>query len=510
VRRIMNRRRKVFEGEVSCWLRPGGVAESLCGNRRERCGVLQPETVEDVQRIVSAASKASGEVKLQPISCGKNWGFGSNLASEDGVYMLDLSALDAIRSLDLESHSVELEPGVTQGQLYETLSREGNTHYFNVTGAGLRTSIIGNALERGIGYFGQRHLDVLDLEIVLPSGERTRTSRLQAEFVKPSSGGLGPDPSGLFFQSNFAVVTAATIALQRRPEVLGGILCAISDPDLLEPLVTAISDLMAEGACYGAPHVFNRERVVTTLSPHLNQAQAAQFSSSVGPWTALIPIRGSKAVFAASAQELQARLRSLGNIQVIADDRQSDGNLGGLLHGQPSDFALASVAYSVFGHCSALNAPLEATGAGLIHVAPIVAFRGQTIRELERLTHETLRRHYRESVPLSLNVLSARTAALIVSLGFDRRSALNAAAAHRAADDLLQSYLRAGLMPYRLGLGQAEQLPPMAGPWPKIFRNIQQILDPQGCMASSRYDALWRRESAAKAPETSKMLEACA
>ena len=50
------------------------------------------------------------------------------------------------------------------------------------------------------------------------------------------------------------------------------------------------------------------------------------------------------------------------------------------------------------------------------------------------------RRHGYSAVPLSLNALSARTAALIVSLGFDRRCPQKTRAAHRAAEDLLESY----------------------------------------------------------------------
>ena len=506
----MNDRSKIFESEVSRWLKPGGVAESLCGNRRERSGVIHPGNVEDVQRILYAASKAQGTVKLQPISCGRNWGFGSDLATENGVYTLDLSALDKIRSLDLGSHCAELEPGVTQGQLYDALSRRGNSHYFNVTGAGLGASIIGNALERGIGYSGQRHLDLLDLEIVLSSGERTRTTRFQTGLAKCSYlGGLGPDPTGLFCQSNFGVVTSATIALHRRPEVLGGILCGISRPEFFSPLIAAISDLIAEGACYGVPHIFNRERIVTTLSPHFDQAEATKLASSVAPWTALIPIRGSKGVFAASAQELETRLKPLGDIQVVGDPQERDSKLSSLIQGRPSDLALASVAFSVFGHSSPINAPLEASGAGLIHVTPIMAFCAQTVTEAERLTRETLHRHGYKAVPLSLNALSARTAALIVSVGFDRRSLQKTKAAHRAADDLLETYLRAGLLPYRLGLVQGDHLPQMDRPWPGIFRDIQRILDPCGCMASSRYEPLWKKDTPTYVAGTPKEADLC-
>ena len=89
------------------------------------CGVLTPTCVADVQRIAQAASRAKGAVKLQPLSCGKNWGFGSDLPATDGVYILNLSALRRIRSLSLESHCADIEPGVTQGQLDAALEQEG-------------------------------------------------------------------------------------------------------------------------------------------------------------------------------------------------------------------------------------------------------------------------------------------------------------------------------------------------------------------------------------------------
>ena len=487
---------KIFESEVSRWLSPGGIVESLCGNRRVRWGVIRPQSVADVQCILYAASKAAGAVKLQAISCGRNWGFGSGLPTRNGAYTLDLSALKSIRSLDLRSHCAELEPGVTQGQLDDALRRHGSTHYFNVTGAGLGASIIGNALERGIGYSGQRHLDLLDLEVVLPTGKIARTSRFQALSLNGAYlGGLGPDPTGLFCQSNFGVITSATIALHRRPEVMGGVMCRIADPDCFPDLISAISDLIAEGACYGVPHIFNRERIVTTLSPHLDEAQAAELRSSAAPWTALIPIRGSKGVFAAHAQHLEALLKPLGQIQVLGGVQDADLKLSNLVQGRPSDLALASVAYSVFGNSSAINAPVEANGAGLIHVTPIVGLCAQTVREVEGLTLQTLRWHGYKAIPLSLNALSARTAALIVSIGFDRRSSQKTEAAHRAADDLLETYLHAGLVPYRLGLEEGNQLPQMNGPWPEIFCAMQRVLDPGGCMAPSRYEPLWRKNS---------------
>jgi hypothetical protein len=82
-------------------------------------------------------------------------------------------------------------------------------------------------------------------------------------------------------------------------------------------------------------------------------------------------------------------------------------------------------------------------------------------------------------------------AALIVSVGFDRRCPEKTTTARRAATDLLRTYVRAGLLPYRLGLGQADLLPQMERPWPRILSEMQRIFDSSGCMAPSRYETLW-------------------
>ena len=469
--------------------------ESLCGHRRQRAGVLQPTCVADVQQIVRAAARAKGAVKLQPLSCGKNWGFGSDLPASDGVYILNLSALRKIRFLNLKGHCAEVEPGVTQGQLDDALGQEGGTHYFNVTGAGLGASVLGNALERGIGYSGQRHLDLLDLEIVLPSGEVGRTSRFQ--LLSQSGAGLngpGPDPTALFCQSNFAVVTAATIALHRRPEVMGGVICRLSSGNLMPDLIATVSELMAEGATCGVPHIFNRARILTTLCPHLTEAQADELQSTAAAWTALLPLRGSRAVFAAAAEYLKSRLAPIGNVEVLSDGEKV--KLSSLVLGHPSDLTLASVSFSVFGRAAPPDVPLEASGAGLIHITPMVPLRGEMISYVERQTTKTLRRHGYNQTPLSINAVTARQAALIVSLGFDRRCAHRMKAAHRAAQDLLELYSSSGLISYRLGLGQADQMPSMGPPWPRIFSELQRIFDPDECLAPSRYEPLWKREAA--------------
>jgi hypothetical protein len=52
-------------------------------------------------------------------------------------------------------------------------------------------------------------------------------------------------------------------------------------------------------------------------------------------------------------------------------------------------------------------------------------------------------------------------------------------------------------------------LPQMNEPWPEIFCAMQRILDPSGCMAPSRYEPLWRKDSRIDPENTPEETELC-
>ncbi len=481
-----------FRSEVAKWLLPTGTIESVCGRKRCVAGTIVPRSVCDVQLIMSAATRAAGTVQIFPYSKGRNWGFGSKLPLAENVYALDLSRLNRIRSTAVERHSVELEAGVTQGQLDEWLGASGHTHFFNVTGAGLEASVIGNALERGIGYSGSRYLDLLDLEIVLPSGEVVRTSKHGCLADLGYAPTLGPEVGGLFAQSNFGVVTAARLRLFKRPERMGGVLCRIHKAERLPQLIDGISELLAEGVGYGVPHIFNRERIITSFAPHMTDDERAGLEKSAAEWTALLPVKGSHSLFNSSAEVLEHRLGEIGEVEVLSDAPGKGGTrLSSLLQGRPTDFPLASVAYSVFGTRAGGTVDLDGSPAGLIHITPMVPLEGTAVVDALRLVSQILRERGYRNMPLSLNAISSGVAVLVISLGFDRQSEAETMLAQSTADKLTNAFAEADMLPYRLYLGQGMQLPKMERPWSKIMGSLQRVFDPAGCMAESKYSALW-------------------
>jgi 4-cresol dehydrogenase (hydroxylating) len=155
---------------------------------------------------------------LYPFSQGKNWGLGSRKPVAGGCLLLDLSALNRIKNLNLKEGYAVIEPGVTQRQLARRLT--DSPFMLNVTGSFADTSIVGNALERGVGFLRQRTEDVAGLELLLGNGRIIRAGSFwptgKPQFHYPH--GTGPDFRSAFFQSNFGIVLSAAIALIPRPE----------------------------------------------------------------------------------------------------------------------------------------------------------------------------------------------------------------------------------------------------------------------------------------------------
>ena len=61
-------------------------ANNVSGVKRHIPAVLLPSSTSEVQQLVAVANQF--KVPLHPISCGRNWGFGSRLPVKDGIIYL--------------------------------------------------------------------------------------------------------------------------------------------------------------------------------------------------------------------------------------------------------------------------------------------------------------------------------------------------------------------------------------------------------------------------------------
>lgn len=79
--------------------------------------VVQPQSAQEIQEIVKQAR--AQKLRLHPIACGRNWGYGDALAPTDGQVIVDLSRMNKILEVNTELAYAVIEPGVTQGMLHQ-------------------------------------------------------------------------------------------------------------------------------------------------------------------------------------------------------------------------------------------------------------------------------------------------------------------------------------------------------------------------------------------------------
>ena len=243
-------------------------ASNVGGVKRSIPAVLRPVSTDEVLKIVAIANRY--KVPVHPVSLGRNWGLGSSVPVRDGMVVVELGRMNAIREVNVKHHYAVIEPGVTQRQLYEYIRDNKLPLVMNVTGAAGATSLIGNAMERGIGYFASRAEALTGLEVVLGNGTILKTGfghfeDAQAKYIYKF--GIGPFLDGLFSQSNFGIVTSAAVDLMPKRDAHMAVIARISDPEKLAAFVDAIADLRRRDVIQTVMHIGNQHRTQIAMAP---------------------------------------------------------------------------------------------------------------------------------------------------------------------------------------------------------------------------------------------------
>lgn len=189
---------------------------------RHASAAVAPANVEQVSEVVRIARRH--RVPLFPISTGKNFGYGGPSPNVTGSVVLDLKRMNRVLELNEERAYALLEPGVSYFDLYRAIQERGLRLMVDCPDPGWG-SPVGNSLERGVGYtmpYFRDHFGAhCGMEVVLPDGEVMRTgmgAMPGADTWQEYPYGFGPDPSGLFAQGNFGVVTKMGFRLMPLPE----------------------------------------------------------------------------------------------------------------------------------------------------------------------------------------------------------------------------------------------------------------------------------------------------
>ncbi|KYF55069.1 hypothetical protein BE08_20240 [Sorangium cellulosum] len=211
-----------------------------------RCsGAVLPKSVEEVRAVLAVANRHG--IPLWTVSTGRNLGYGGAAPRVNGAIVLDMQRMNRILEVDEEHGYALLEPGVRFLDLYGYLRERRLKLWMSAPSLGWG-SVVGNALERGIGYtpHGDHAAQICGLEVVLANGDVVRTGMGAlpgANTWQIYKGGYGPSLDGLFLQSNFGIVTKLGLWLMPQPGGLTSCVAHFQRESDLEAAIDVLASL---------------------------------------------------------------------------------------------------------------------------------------------------------------------------------------------------------------------------------------------------------------------------
>lgn len=491
--------------------------------------VVQVVSVEEIQFLVQVANEF--KISLYPISTGKNWGYGTANPVEHNCIVVDLSKMNRILDFDPDLGVIQVEPGVTQGQLQKFLDEHNFSFLIPVTGAGPSASLVGNLLERGFGitphtdHFGS----LLSLKAVLANGEIYQSvfADLNCEQISQSfKWGLGPYLDGLFAQSNMGIVYQCSFSLMKKPESCEAFVFMLKEETDLIKASEALRKLNQNlPGILGGMNLMNAARMLSmnisypheilkgekSLSSH--QIQKLAKENAIDVWTGIGGIYGTKDVVKAAKKEIrrqlkpfvkdlkfanQKTLKLLKAARVIVPSFLGKSNLEvieerltkllNVIEGRPTEAALPLAYWKLKDrkYENEQNSNLVDDDCGLIWYSPLVMNKPHLIETYVTFVTEICQSFQIEPL-ITLTTLSEKCFDSTVPILFDRRDPEQTRRARQCYEALLFEGQKLGFFPYRLGIDQMKKITSTKSVHWSTVAKIKESLDPKNILSPSRY-----------------------
>lgn len=492
---------------------------STTSHRTQIDAILKPVDEEEISAILKIANEH--KIAIHPISGGKNWGYSDSSPAQDKAVILDLSLMNQIVEYNDTLSYITVQPGVTQKQLACFLKDHGDKHIMSVTGSSPYASITGNYLERGFGMPPLAdHADaVTSIQAILPDGTyyQSQLSHLGCTKVdKLYKHGLGPHTDGLFFQSNYGIVTQMTIKLALKP-AHNTVVIAQTNGDNLSHVIDSLRCMRQQ---WDIPNisikVFNSlyslaasqipyPKEYMDRNDHLPQSVIDQVTkdNKIADFIIVITCAGPKVINNAVARELKKRLNRITDSIVIINEFRHDvlfklknfipSNVRkkldtiftawSLYKGTPSDKML-KLAYWRNRNKTDKHAEINPAkdGCGIIWYAPIIPFDGVSTKKYEAFFTKTCKKF--DINPIFNFSNTADNYLIAVSaLIFDPKTQGEKARLCYLA--LMEEGIKLGFPPYRLPFLAMDQ---MLTTYPSdINTKIKNALDTNNILSPKKY-----------------------
>jgi 4-cresol dehydrogenase (hydroxylating) len=491
------------------------ASQNTEGFHRRILGICYPVSTQQVQSLVNEAARY--RVPLYPVSLGRNWGFGSGLPFRDDALIVNLSGMNRIRNagqISVASHIAVVEPGVTQAMLHNHLREHQLPLTFNVTASGAETSVLGNALDRGLGFFSLKVEDLSGLEVVLANGEILRTGyggyHPEAVALHEYKWGLGPWLDGLFSQGNFGIVTCAGFRLVPKRPVQITVIAKLRRQSDLGRFLEALTQLHRDRVIESVVRIGNAHRAKIVFGSLITKFfEEAGHQNPVGMaldllrtenmmhWTGFFLLSGTQARVDLGIAEVREALASFVEVSILKDPSaeppsqsaidQAMAPLRQYTFGYPSDAALPSVTWSATHEIAPRPDRLEAQDGGVLFCNPAIPATAAWVNYLVAEA-DAVALKWNCEVCMTLNLSASNLIIAIINVPFDKRKPDEVDQAHRFTFDLLERLARRGIFPYRSDMESLRRIQDPSNCYWQTCARIKAALDPYDIIAPGRYN----------------------
>lgn len=499
---------------------------------RHCVAVVFPASATEVAGVLRVASRHG--IPVWPSSTGRNWGYGATVAVEHGAIVMILSRMDRVLEVNEELAYAVVEPGVTYEKFNQHLRERGIPLWVDCIDGTAKGSVIGNALERGVGEtpYGDHFGSLCGLEVVLPGGEIVQVGAAvrDAKTWHTHKWGLGPYLEGMFTQSNFGVVTKAGIWLMPRPESYNSYVFELKDERDRPAVLDAFRRLALSGVVNTKLHMINDFVSMTILTQRVSEAvpqdgplsdadlAALRRKYGIAAWSCAGGIYGTRGQVRLQRALLKKALSRYGRLLFVADWQipfierlidwswkspllrrvtelgaqtslpvlESAPHVHKILQGIPTDFFVKHAYYRYRHPRPASDHHPARDRCGLVWVAPILPFTNVEVWPyLDACKARFLARGF--DFYIAMLLMNPRSVICLMAIIYDRESESETAQGEALYDELLADMQARHYQQYRAGLQSWRSLYAGAPELGRLNDRIKAALDPANILSPGHY-----------------------
>jgi 4-cresol dehydrogenase (hydroxylating) flavoprotein subunit len=493
---------------------------------RRLAGALVVKNSAAIAKILEIANDK--KAALWPISGGRNFGYGTSLPVQQDSFIVDLTQLKGIK-LDIDTCTAEIEPGVTQGDLYKAFKEAGVSWMVPTTGAGPNGSILGNALDGGYGINPIcDHFDgITQVAGYWANGTPFHHPLAElgcTEVSRSWKHGIGPSWIGLLHQASFGIVIKATIQFVPLAEASRIIIFEFSSDEQFKTSISKIRNLSRNMPGLRSLICNSRLRITATQAPGrlhpfaaLPPAERAEKLEETGkreglpPWLALGFLYGSTHAVAGALKDVRkhlpgVKIRAFSPQQVVFLERLTQiipikksfkGKLASLrdavdlLQGRPNPKFLA-LAYALSSAENSTEMTEKSHPAkdncGVLWYAPLIPANAEVITHFLQNDVTKILHNYGFDSLLAVSLRNANIFTSTIPILFDKQDAEAVNRAKECYRSLVEAGLQRGYPPYRLGTDYMDLLQtPFTSAKNSTPKQLRQTFDPNKILAPGRY-----------------------